>query len=64
MVCRACGLPAVANNPLTDFRHDPDCFVYLPSGACDCGCPGYIAHRYRCPVTVKGDVAPPAPYSR
>jgi hypothetical protein len=54
----------VANNPLTDFRHDPDCFVYLPSGACDCGCPGYIAHRYRCPVTVKGDVAPPAPYSR
>jgi len=61
-LCGACGLTAQPDNPLMDYRHHPDCMVSDASGACDCAQPGFWAHRYRCPVEVEGDIAPPSPF--
>jgi hypothetical protein len=56
--CQVCQLPGSEKNPLIDYVHAPGCMIYLPSGACNCSRPGFIAHKFRCPVEVDGDVAP------
>lgn len=62
--CAACGLPGTHENPLTDFVHDQGCMIYLASGTCTCSRPGYLAHTYRCPVPVEGDMAPKVEWTR
>jgi hypothetical protein len=63
-VCQACGLPGTKDNPLHDYVHDQGCLIYEASGTCVCSKPGYVAHRYRCPIPVEGDMAPRAPKAK